>query len=290
MLNRRCRLGPLGLDDLKRLVAATLSVPDAAVPEALVSVVSSMSAGHPMLVKEARARQSRLGSGLLLPLCCTSYFSCSSLLFLTTWASVVWPERCPARLFLPSAPAPGKTQIVVMLTREGKLRVDAAAGTCEMLGGKDDIQKGALAPGQNAIARMQMLVQHRLDGFGMAARSALRVAAAIRGKFDLPFLRRCCAEITSDTEAQSIASELLEEGVWAMIPETPVHYQFAHDLVRSLVYQSIPPDQRRQIHAAILYECVSPRPARPRPARLLSPALLSPSWLRHASPFCESRP
>lgn len=198
-MNRRCRLGPLGPDDLKKLVAYTLGVPEEAVAGPVVSVIVSMSAGHPMLAKE----------------------------------------------------------ITVMLVREGKLQADAAAGTCELVGGKEDIEKGALAPGQNAIARMQMLVQHRLDGFGMAARSALRVAAAIRGKFDLAFLRRCCVEVTSEAEAQSIASELLEEGVWVMIPETPVHYQFAHDLVRSLVYQSIPPDQRRQIHAAILYECVA---------------------------------
>lgn len=147
-----------------------------------------------------------------------------------------------------------------MLVREGKVKADPVADTCTVVGDKGDIANGSLAPGAAPYARLQLLVQHRLDGFGMAARSALRVAAAIRGKFALGFLRRCCAEVTSEAEAQLIASELLEEGVWTMIPETPIHYQFSHDLLRSLVYQSIPPDQRRQIHAAILHECAALHP------------------------------
>ena len=52
---RTCKLQPLASGALRNVVAWDLGVPPEALPETLVTAVTNMSAGHPLIVREARA-------------------------------------------------------------------------------------------------------------------------------------------------------------------------------------------------------------------------------------------
>jgi hemoglobin-like flavoprotein len=118
----------------------------------------------------------------------------------------------------------------------------------------------ALGPsGSDGMARLEVLVQRRVDSLGPAARGALKAAAVLGHEFDLPLLARACAGHVTLAAARSLAAELVDEGMWVHV-HTPraaiagggVKYRFAHEVVRALVYASMPSDQRVELHSRVL--------------------------------------
>ena len=156
---RTCKLQPLASGALRNVVAWDLGVPPEALPETLVTAVTNMSAGHPLIVREARALVPRAAGRA--PLC-----------------------RALRRR--------RRAQVMRQVQQQGLLRVDAETGSVELVG--DLSRLHALVAGADVSGRLQMLLQCRLDALSHGAREVLRVASVLRSDFDLQLLRRCCHE------------------------------------------------------------------------------------------------
>jgi hypothetical protein len=118
---------------------------------------------------------------------------------------------------------------------------------------------------QDGAARMEVLMQRRLDGLSPEARAATRAAAVLGpGPFELPLLARCVADAQGASLAAlwTAAAELVHEGMWIHAPAADtgddddaggaVRYAFAHEMLRALVLAATPEDARALLFNAVL--------------------------------------
>ena len=168
-------------------------------------------------------------------------------------------------------------ELISLLLRQNHLAVGDDGGVVAL----SDVAKleelAALGPaGSDGLARLEVLVQRRVDSLGPAARSALKAAAVLGRDFDLPLLAKAYAGHVTLAAARALAAELVDEGMWVQVrgaqgqhgthgthhgstsnlggaaSGSGARYRFAHEVVRALVYASTPADQRVELHARVL--------------------------------------
>jgi hypothetical protein len=108
------------------------------------------------------------------------------------------------------------------------------------------------------MPRMEVFMQRRLDSLGPEARAAVRAAAVLGGRWDLPLIARCCGSHFTFASVCAAAAELVHEGMWTHAAASAEDaggaacYTFAHQVLRSLVFAATPEDVRAELHAAVL--------------------------------------
>jgi hypothetical protein len=153
-------------------------------------------------------------------------------------------------------------ELVMMLLWQGHITLEDGGA---LVTARCDVSRldelAALGPsGSDGMARLEVLVQRRVDSLGPAARGALKAAAVLGHEFDLPLLARACAGHVTLAAARSLAAELVDEGMWvhvhaprpASVGGGSAKYRFQHEVVRALVYASMPSDQRVELHSRVL--------------------------------------
>ena len=178
-------------------------------------------------------------------------------------------------------------ELITLLLRQNHLAV-GDDGTVIAVSDVSKLEElAALGPaGSDGMARLEVLVQRRVDSLGPAARSALKAAAVLGRDFDLPLLAKAYAGHVTLAAARALAAELVDEGMWIHVRAPPIghqasggsaangrrdagghaashgaggtpgaagaKYRFAHEVVRALIYASTPADQRVELHARVL--------------------------------------
>jgi len=177
-------------------------------------------------------------------------------------------------------------ELITLLLRQNHLALGEDGNVIAL----SDVSKleelAALGPaGSDGMARLEVLVQRRVDSLGPAARSALKAAAVLGRDFDLPLLAKAYSGHVTLAAARALAAELVDEGMWIHVRAPPIghhaaaggaasgrggqggshahgaggapgaagaKYRFAHEVVRALVYASTPADQRVELHGRVL--------------------------------------
>ncbi len=105
-------------------------------------------------------------------------------------------------------------------------------------------QRGTDAAQLRIPPTVRLVVARRLDRLSAAARAALDVAAVLGERFAFAVLAR----------AAGVAAEaltlLLDEAIAAGLVTADGGYQFAHALVRGVLYEALSPPRREQLHLA----------------------------------------
>jgi hemoglobin-like flavoprotein len=153
-------------------------------------------------------------------------------------------------------------ELVLMLLWQGHLTLKEGPGgvttaVCDVTR-LDEL--AALGPaGSDGMARLEVMVQRRVDSLSPAALCALKAAAVLGVTFDLPLLARACAGDVTLADARGLAAMLVDEGMWVHVHAPPISggaqsskYRFAHAVVQALVYASMPANQRAELHNRVL--------------------------------------
>ncbi len=105
------------------------------------------------------------------------------------------------------------------------------------------------------------VVTQRVARLGEETTALLELAAVIGAEFDLALLARG----TGRDEAELLGSIdlALRSGMVADVPERPLAYRFAHELVRRALYDRLPAPRRVELHlrAGEALEAISPEPS-----------------------------
>lgn len=105
---------------------------------------------------------------------------------------------------------------------------------------------------------VKRVIQQRLDRLTPEARQALSQAAILGDNFSFPILRR--ASLLEQNATLRALNELLRH---RLLEKAGTDYRFSHTTVRSVVYASISPDERKTLHrkAAQVLETIPQQPA-----------------------------
>jgi class 3 adenylate cyclase len=183
------------------------------------------------------------------------------------------PEQLPAGLVPALQRLAGGHPLLLreslaLLLRQGHLRAEGPGEgvslACDLAALPELVARGLTD--QDGAARMEVLMQRRLDGLSPEARAVTRAAAVLGpGPFELPLLARCAADAQGASLAVlwAAAAELVHEGMWVHAPAAcdgdadddaggAVRYVFAHEMLRALVLAATPEDARAQLFNAVL--------------------------------------
>jgi DNA-binding SARP family transcriptional activator/tetratricopeptide (TPR) repeat protein len=106
------------------------------------------------------------------------------------------------------------------------------------------LQANALDDTSMPVSLTQLL-QRRLDTVSAEACQALAVAAVLGYRLDY----RCWSEISASPALPQLARELESAGLLMLESDS---YRFAHDTLRSYVYEQLSPSERRELHRRAL--------------------------------------
>jgi hypothetical protein len=107
------------------------------------------------------------------------------------------------------------------------------------------VDLGALSVPEAALD----LVRQRTAMLDDAARGVLSHAAVIGRRFDLPVLQAVTA--VDVTLLMANLDEALARGVLVADPNSTIGFAFAHELLRAVLYDALPPRQRRRAHLLV---------------------------------------
>lgn len=129
-----------------------------------------------------------------------------------------------------------------------------------------ELARCAAEVGAGLPPSLQAAVGERLARVGGGARTLLAFAAAIGSGFDVELLARLTGLAAGELLG---ALDELERGAILRVSEDAGSYDFAHDIVRRVAYEQVPPPRRRFLHAEVARTLA----ARPDPEGVLAVAL-----------------
>lgn len=105
---------------------------------------------------------------------------------------------------------------------------------------------------------VERVIQQRLDMLTPQARDTLSLAAILGEHFSFPVLRR--ASLLEQSTTLRALNELLRH---RLLEKAGTDYRFSHTIVRTVVYASLSPDERKALHrkAAQVLESIPQQPA-----------------------------
>ena len=105
------------------------------------------------------------------------------------------------------------------------------------------------------------VVTQRLARLGAATTSVLELAAVLGSEFDLAVLARGLQ--IDEPELLASIDRAVRGGMVVAVPERPLEFRFAHELVRRALYDHLSAARRAELHlcAGEAIEAVSPRPS-----------------------------
>ncbi len=98
-------------------------------------------------------------------------------------------------------------------------------------------------------SRLRGMVEARLAGLTEQERAAAQHAAVIGREFDLHVLRAAAGLDTSEVDAMLSATSYLR--LVEPVPGPRLRYAFTHDVVRTVLYEELPPLRRAELHGDV---------------------------------------
>lgn len=98
-------------------------------------------------------------------------------------------------------------------------------------------------------SRLRGMVEARLAGLTEEARAAAQHAAVIGREFDLHVLRAAAGLDASEVDAMLSATAYLR--LVEPVPGPGLRYAFTHDVVRTVLYEELPPLRRAELHGDV---------------------------------------
>lgn len=106
-------------------------------------------------------------------------------------------------------------------------------------------------------ASLRQVIEGHLSALGESASALLAQAAALGTEFDPAYLTTVTGLSTAEVDhllQQAVLARLIEKA-----PGNARSYQFSHEVVRTVLYESIPPLERAQLHTKIAQTLATPR-------------------------------
>lgn len=98
-------------------------------------------------------------------------------------------------------------------------------------------------------ASISAVIQGRITDLPGTTQKLMRCAAVLGAQFELTFVAQLCKTSTSDA---GLAVQAALEARLVAAAEEPLQYFFSHDIVRTVLYESLPAAERAKLHGQVV--------------------------------------